>query len=94
VLANGNVRLFARRSKALQESTVTGKLEARFEESVDYFVQKDYTFFPVKGKSSVVKVLSDKKNLLVPEIKRNRIKFSKDKQNALIKTVELYNAIN
>jgi hypothetical protein len=94
VLANGSVKLLARRGKALQESTVTGKLEARFEESVNYFILKDDVFYPVRGKKSILNALKDKRSMLVAEVKRNRVKFGKDKQQALIKTVELYNEMN
>jgi hypothetical protein len=94
ILAEGKARLLARRAKSLQESTVTGKLEARFEESVKYYVFKDNNFYQVKGKASVLKVFEDKKRLLASGLKQNRISFSHDRESALAKTVLLYNTLS
>jgi hypothetical protein len=94
VLAEGKTRLLARRGKALQESTVTGQLEVRFEESVKYYVSKDNQFYQVKGKSSILKVFADHKRLLASKLKQQRVKFDTDKEGALIQTVLIYNSIS
>lgn len=93
LLVDGDVKLLTRHAKTFQESTVTGKLEVRVEENQKYFLQKNDTFVQVKNKSSVMSALAEKKSALAAEAKRRRIKVSRDKQQAMIELVTIYNSL-
>lgn len=93
VLVDGEVRLLTRHAKTFQESTANGKLEVRVEESQKYFLEKNGTFVQVKSKSSLMTALAEKKSALSAEAKRRRMKFSRNKQQAMIELVTLYNSL-
>lgn len=91
LLADGGVKLFALRVKEFEEVVVSGKFEPRFNESTKYFILKDNKFHSVNGRASAIHVLSDKKTMLVQSLKKRRVRFKKDRETALIETVNLYN---
>ena len=93
LLVDGNTKLFASHSKTFQESTVTGKLEVRVEETKRYLVYKNAAFIPVKGKSTLMDALADKKASLGSEMRRRKISFNRDKHQAMIETVRIYNRL-
>jgi hypothetical protein len=93
LLEDGNAKLWAAHSKTFQESTVTGKLTVRTEETTKYFIGTNDSLIPVKGKSTILTALEDKREPLRQALKKNKVNFNRNKPAGLIEAVRLYNSI-
>jgi hypothetical protein len=87
------VTLFAKHVKTLQKRFSSYLVVAEFETITKYYFRKDGRYYPVKGKKSVMKVLSDEKNELRRQMKKNRTRFSGSREHTLIESAKLYNQI-
>jgi hypothetical protein len=93
LLVNGSAQLLANYHKAFQESTATGKLQVRVEEIKRYYIFKNGLLSPVKGKSTLLAALSDQRSVIQQEIKRRKLNFNKNKEQALAESVSIYNSL-
>ena len=90
-LYGGKIEVLAKRAKTLQNSTsTTAILEIYFTVTNDYYFRKGNTYYKVRGKSSVLNVLKDKKSALQQYIRENNIKFGKDPEDAMAKIASYY----
>ena len=55
---------------------------------------KDTVFYPVREKNSALNVMKDRKSELSKFIHQDKIKFRKDFETALLKTVAYYDSLN
>ncbi len=74
-LYNGNLKVYARRTKQYEERIETSVLIPLFSEKNRYFLLKDGKYFPVNSKASVLDVLSDRKKMLKQYLNKSRIRF-------------------
>ena len=96
VLYNGNTALYKRVSKIFKENSASFQgINDYVVESDEYFVKKDNQYYKVKNKKSLLlMIMSNKKKDVEQFIKKNRLNFKKDTDDALIKTLAYYDGIN
>jgi len=88
-----SVSLFAKRKKIAGERIKEGQSENIFKERNSYYIKKDNFFHPVSDKSSVLKVLSDKRKELEMFLKKNKIKFNQNREYAMAQLSEQYDRL-
>jgi hypothetical protein len=76
----------------ITESAKQGGLTGEFLYSTKFFIQKNGRYYPVKNKSSVLKVLAVNKSLLQRQLRADKIKYRKNREEAIHKLVQYYDA--
>lgn len=93
LLYNGNVKVFARRRKVLQERATVQGMEGHYDVIDKFFIWKDGVYYPVGRKGSVLKVLRDEKKELNKFARANNLKFRKMREEAITQTVQHYDSL-
>jgi len=94
VLYNGTVKLFAKRKKIVDEKITMQSSESFFIQKNEYYILNNSVFYAVADKRSVLNALDDQKPALQKYIKQQKLKFRKNLEADLIKTVVYYSGIN
>lgn len=94
LLYNGNIKLYARRIKTIQEYIPDMQVERRVFSNNRYFIFKDGAYHEVFNQSSVLKVLADKKNMLRQALRKQRIRFRKQREAAMKLMLQQYENSN
>lgn len=89
----GKTAVLARRSKFINE-TVTDHLEQEFIAKNSYYIKKDGNFKTVKSYKWLLGVFGDKARDVRRYLKKNRIKYRKDKETAIAKAAAYYDTLN
>jgi len=92
-LYGGNLKVYAKRTKQYEERIEGNILVPSFNEKNKYFLLKNGKYYSVNSKASVLDVLSDKKKLLKQYLSKSRIRYNKDKENALVKLAVYYDTL-
>ncbi len=92
VLHEGPSRLLARRVKVRRETIESSEIVISYDLRQRYFILRNGVYFPVTKKSSLLKVLSDKKQDLRHFLKQQGIRYSSDRERALIAAVKFYDS--
>jgi hypothetical protein len=93
ILYQGETRVVARRQKLMREQIIASVIERSFDERTRHFLYKNGVYFPLKGKSSLLKVLADKKTELKRFIKQNRLRLSSDREVLFKSVAEFYDTL-
>lgn len=93
VLYGGETKILARRQKTLYEKIHETTIERFFEEKSRYFILRNGVYFPVRSKTSVLKLLQDKKQDLKKFIKQKHMPFSQHRELLLKDLVEYYDTL-
>lgn len=93
LLYDGQVKVYARRTKTLQENTQSGRIERRFDYKVRYYIFKDKTYNPVYSKSSVLKIFMDKKQELRQQFGKSRLNYKMDREKSIVQFAQLYDSL-
>lgn len=93
ILYPGPTRVVARRQKQKREEIDAGGMERTYDERNRYYIFKNGVFFQVKSKSSVRKLMTDKKQEIKRYLKQHRAPFSLDRESMLKKTAEYYDSL-
>jgi hypothetical protein len=83
LLYNGQIKLYAKRIKTIQEYIPDMQVERRVYSNNRYFIYKDNIFYEVFTQKSVLKILNDKRNIVKQALKKQHIKFRKQRENAM-----------
>jgi hypothetical protein len=94
VLYNGNTKLFAKRKKIITEKIDIQYYEAFFTEQDQYYILKNDIFYQVSDKNGALGVMKDRKKELSKFIHQEKLKFRKNFEASLLKTVVYYNGLN
>ncbi len=94
VLYNGNTKLFAKRKKEITEKIDIQYSETSFTEHDQYYILKNDIFYQVSDKNGALGVMKDRKKELSKFIHENKLKFRKNFEASLLKTVAYYNGLN
>jgi hypothetical protein len=94
VLYNGNTKLFAKRKKEITEKIQIQYYEALFTEHDQYYILKNDVFYQVGDKNGALNVMKDRKKELSKFIHQEKLKFRKNFESSLLKTVAYYNGLN
>lgn len=93
VLYDGNVAVYKRETKTLNEDLSSGKLRKFILEDSSYYIKKNGVFFEVNKKSSLLNVFKDKKKDVQDFMRKNKLKLQRNKDNALPKVAGFYDSI-
>jgi hypothetical protein len=88
---NGNSTFLVQRKKFTKDDpVVNGEVKTRFIEFENYFVKQNNRFYPVKTRKSVLALFKDKEKDLRRFIKKNKLKFKKKPEYAILQVVRYY----
>ena len=90
LLYDGHSKLYAKWQKKRIEVVAARELQVRYEDQNHIYILKDNNFNPVKTKSSVLRVLEDKKAMLQPFIKRSNLDFRSHRTESIKKIMAFY----
>jgi len=90
VLYDGKTKLIALRQKFRREKIESTKVFVLYESRDRYFIFLNGKFFPVKNKSSVLKLMEDKKQELKRFMRQKQLAFSSDRERVLKSIAEFY----
>jgi len=95
LLDNGNVKLYARRRKRINEKIGENKITYNVFSMNHFFLYKGGKYIPVNGKKALVAALNDKKEELKQFKRENKIFFNKENREMAIKQyVTRYNELH
>ncbi|MBL0745164.1 hypothetical protein JI741_28295 [Chryseolinea sp. Jin1] len=92
LLYDGPSKVYAKREKMLQESIESQVIVSRFEEKNHLYILRNGVFVPVKKKSSVLKVFSDRKSDVKSALNKSKIRFRKDREKAIVLAATFYDS--
>jgi hypothetical protein len=92
-LYKGQVTVLVKRVKIIEE-TVKDEVERRFISQDLFFIKKDGTYYAIKNYKTLLQALNDKAKEIKQYLRRNRIKFKKDRENAIAKAAAYYDSLN
>jgi len=90
---DGPTKVYVRHRKTLQSKAVDYSIINLFEEKKLYYIYKNGTFYPVRGKGSVLGLLEDKKKDLKKFIRDNKLQFGNDKVRDISRLVQYYDQL-
>ncbi len=94
LLLDGKIAsVLAKRRKEVNKSTTLTSLENRFLINDILYIHIEDSFYKVKNRKSILKILSDRKNELKSFLKLNKGRFKKDQEKELVEVVKYYNSI-
>lgn len=93
VLYNGNIALYKKETKTLNEDLSSGKLRNFILEDSAYYIKKNGVFFEVNNKRSLLDAFQEKKKEVQEFMRKNKLKIRNDKNNALPKIAAFYDSI-
>lgn len=93
VLHDGKTKVYSKYIKEYREKLETKQVIPLFREITRYYIKKDSTYFPVKNKASVIKTFADQKNEVKNFIRKNGIKFTNNREQALARIASFYDSI-
>ena len=94
-LYKGNVSLYKKVSKIFKENTASAQGVNKYVvENNEYFIKKNGQYFRIKNKKSMLFVIDDKQKQVQQFIRKNRLKFKKNKDDSFAKAVAFYDGIN
>jgi hypothetical protein len=94
-LYNGkSVALFVKRQKMVTEILKETQTELVFIARNNYFIRKNNNYYPVSDRGSVLNVFEDKKMVMEKFLKKNKIRFRKNPEYAMIRLAEYYDSLS
>ena len=93
VLYGGESKVVAHRQKLQRKEIESRMIEIFYDERYRYFIFRNGLFFPVKNKGSVLKLLSDQKQVLKKFFKQNKTSFLQDRELMLKSMAEHYDSL-
>ncbi|WP_137759726.1 hypothetical protein [Pontibacter sp. SGAir0037] len=94
VLHEGSVQLLAKRVKVANERATSQGMEGDYSIADKYFLEKDGKYQQVKNKRSLYKALQTNKKQLNEYVRANKIKFRKNREEAMARVVGYYDSLN
>ena len=90
-LYTGKIEILAKRKKSLQHSSNTATAsETSFYSTNDYYLRKGISYYKIGSKSSILKLLKDKKGELQQYLRQNNISYRDDPEGAMAKMGAYY----
>lgn len=92
-LYDGKLMVLAKRKKQLSSYTSDKELIREFEEKNRLYIKKEGIYHAVKSKRSVLKVLKEQKKELRRFLRKNKIKYRKNRDAAIVKMAGFYDSL-
>lgn len=93
LLYDGKMKFYAKRLKVLAVRMNGNDADNIFEERVRYYILKNGVYHTVKGKRSVLSLVSDKKREVKRTIREEKLKFGKTREKSIARILERYEEI-
>jgi len=90
-LHEGNITLIAKRTKRIDEM-VTDKIIRKIVEKNFYYVIRDSVYYPIRTYRSLLSVFKDRSKEIRQDLRRNKLKFRKHREEAIIRAVKFYDS--
>jgi hypothetical protein len=90
-LHEGNITLIAKRTKRIDE-LVTDKIVRKIVEKNFYYVIRDSVYYPIRNYKSLLSVFKDRSKEIRQDLRRNKLKFRKHREAAIIRAVKIYDS--
>ena len=91
LLTDGKIKLLSRRSKIIEENLENKKVEKKFIEQHRYYLVKDGKYHLVRNQKSMLNLLIDRRQEILKDLRKNNIRFKKDREKAIIHIADFYN---
>ncbi len=92
LLYSQTTKVYAKRSKQPQELVEKGQMTGFYVPVNKYYILKDGRYHPVGSQSAVLKVFKDEKKPLKKHLNAQKLRFSKQKEAAIIEAATFYDA--
>lgn len=92
VLYDGHITMLVKREKYIEE-TIKDELEREFQPRDFYFIKKEGTYYAVKNYKGLLAILNDRSKEVKQYLRRNRIKYRKGPENAILKAIVYYDSL-
>lgn len=90
-LHEGNITLIAKRTKRIDEM-VTDKIVRKIIEKNFYYLIRDGVYYPIKSYRSLLSLFKDRSKEIRQDLRRNGLKFRKNREGAIIRAVKFYDS--
>jgi hypothetical protein len=90
-LSKGKVTIMVARQKKIEENIVDLAVERKFVSSNTYYALKDGHYYLVDKKSSLLNLLKDKRQSIMKQLKKEKLKYKHDPEKTIISMAEFYN---
>jgi hypothetical protein len=90
---NNKLQVLVRRTKFIDEK-IAEKLERTFIAKDYYYIRKEGTWHSVKSYNDLLTVLKDRAGEIRQYLKKNKIKYRKAKETAIVQAVGYYDSLN
>lgn len=94
LMYNNDIQFLVKRSKSIQERAVQGGMEGEFKPASKFYIRKDGNYHQVSSRGSVYKVFKDKKKQLQKYASSKRLKFRKQKEEAILALTQYYDSLS
>jgi hypothetical protein len=92
-LYTGRLNLLVKRGKFIEE-TIKDEVEREFIKYDLFFIEKEGTYYAIKNYKGLLTVLKDRSKEVKQYLRKNRIKYRKDRENAIVKATVYYDSLN
>jgi hypothetical protein len=89
----GRIIVLVKRAKYIEE-TIKDELEREFLPKDLYFIKKEGSYYAVKNYKGLLAILKDRSREVKQYLRRNKIKYRKGPENAIVKAAVYYDTIN
>ncbi|MBO9200179.1 MULTISPECIES: hypothetical protein [Niastella] len=89
----GNTKVLVKRGKVIEE-TIKDEVEREFIQTNAVFIKQEGRFYYIKNYKTLLTVLKNKAPQVKQYLRKNRIKFRKNPENAIVKAAAYYDLIN
>ncbi|WP_207511755.1 hypothetical protein [Longitalea luteola] len=89
----GRSKVLVKREKFIEE-TIKDELEREFISLDMIFIQQGDTYYHIRNKKGLLAVLKDKAPAVKQYLRKNRIKYRKGPENAIVKATAYYDSLN
>lgn len=89
----GKTKILVRRTKQRQEKILDKKVIAQFPEKNFYYIYKDGRYYSVQSKKSFFALFPEQKRELRKELRKHKIRFRKNRENAIVAMVARYDEL-
>jgi hypothetical protein len=91
-LYTGEIAVVARRGKFIEE-TVKETVERKFLLQDQFYIRKGGIYHIIRTRSALLAVLKDHSREVKQHLRRKKIKFRKDKENAIVQAASFYDSL-
>ncbi len=84
------VSVIAKRSKLAQERVERGQVTGEYEVTDKYYIWKAGTYYQVNSKGTLLDVFQDKKKQVRKHLQAKKLRFNKQKEEAIIEAARFY----